>query len=202
MLYKIVPGISTKINSLKYNISDNGLLIYKDSLELLSGIKSGDHFDTDLLMSERKKITNYLQNRGFYSFNKEFIFYVLDTLSSIEKVDLTLGIQNFKKVDPKTNQFYELPHQQYKLNKIKVKIRSPLNINHFNCRDSLKTNTLSIYNYQHIDYQKRLLKNAITFFTKNDFYKKSDAEETYRRLIGLGFSNLFRYALILRLIND
>ena len=55
VLYKIVPGISTKINSLKYNISDNGLLIYKDSLELLSGIKSGDHFDTDLLMSERKK---------------------------------------------------------------------------------------------------------------------------------------------------
>ena len=50
---------------------ENSLL---DSIKNNSILKSGAIFNTDNLSYERDRISNYLRNRGFYSFNKEFIY--------------------------------------------------------------------------------------------------------------------------------
>ena len=183
--YSINKGPATKIQNINYDCEDQGIVKYLDSIKQFSLLKQGDQFDTEILTKERSNITYYLQNRGFYSFNKEFIFFDLDTLNILNGVNLTLGIQNYRKFNNEKNQITELPHQQFNLNKFYVRITPNLNYN-FNSKtnDSI-TQFLHIDNYQSIKFKNRIIKNAISF-KKNQLYRKIDAEQTYKRLIGLG----------------
>ena len=125
-----------------------------------------------------------MQNNGFYTFNKEFVYYKIDTAKLENQVDVKLGIQNYKKINNE-NKWYELQHQQYYLNQVEVKIKNSFVNQPWECFDTLRSKSLKIYNCQPISYQKRLLRNAITF-RKGELYKKNDAIETYKKLISLG----------------
>ena len=185
VVYEISPGKISTIYDVSYSCSDSVIDRYIDTIKQNSLIKIGDQYDTELLNQERNKVTRLLQNSGFYSFNKEFIYYEIDTFNLENKVNLVFGIQNYKKYDKIREELTELPHQQFKMNKVYVRINSSDNKLLSDCKDTLKTKTLEIYNCQKINYQKRILKNSINF-NKDTYYRKDDALETYKRLIGLG----------------
>ena len=186
--YLISTGSSCKVNQINYKCLDQGITAYLDTIKNNSIIKKGDQFDTYILTEERDKVNSFLQNRGFFSFNKEFIYYELDTIGLSNKVNLTFGIQNYKKFNEKESKTFELPHQQFKINKVFVNIKSSLNEDSPFCRDTFISKSLEIYNCQSIKYQKRILKKSI-LLKKNQLYSKLDAQQTYKRLIGL---NLFK----------
>jgi outer membrane protein assembly factor BamA len=48
------------------------------------------------LDNERKRITNLLQNEGYYRFNKDFIRFTADSTSSLREVDVTLHLLRYK----------------------------------------------------------------------------------------------------------
>lgn len=182
--YNIKTGPLSKINNISYECFDSVINQYLDTIKQNSLIKESSHFDTYLLSEERNNVTAFLQNRGFYSFNKEFIFYDLDTNGINGDVNLTFGIQNYKKFNNSINEFTELPHQQFTINRVFVRINSSLNLENEFCLDTFRTKNLEILNCQPIKYQKRILRNSI-LLKKNQFYKKVDAQKTYKRLIGL-----------------
>ncbi len=186
--YLVNPGPSCEVSQITYNCFDKGIANYLDTIKNNSLLKKGNKFDTYLLSEERDNITTFFQNRGFYAFNKEFIYYELDTIGLLNKVNLILGIQNYKKYNEKENQIFELPHQQFRINKVFVNIKSSLTENSAFCRDTFSSKSLEIYNYQPIKYQKRILKKSI-LLKKNQLYSKFNAQQTYKRLIGL---NLFK----------
>jgi len=59
-----------------------------------TSIKRGNHFDLDLLKSERKRIDKDLKNRGYYNFNADFLIFEADTNQyTNRKFDLLLRLK-------------------------------------------------------------------------------------------------------------
>ena len=180
------------LSSIKYKCPEILISSYLDSIKSNSFLKKGAIFDTDNLVKERIRINDFLTNSGFYNFNKEFIYFDIDTNYVSKTVDITLGIQNYKKIDKINNSFKDLTHKQFKISKVNIQIGDSSKFNNIAKLDSIENSFFKIVNYQPINFKSKVFKNAI-FFKKDDYYKKSVAQQTYRSLISLG---LFKYVNI------
>ena len=180
------------LSSIKYQCPEILISSYLDSIESNSFLKKGAIFDTDNLVKERNRINDFLTNSGFYNFNKEFIYFDIDTNYVSKTVDITLGIQNYKKIDKINNSFKDLTHKQFKISKVNIQIGDSSKFNNIAKLDSIENSFFKIVNYQPINFKSKVFKNSI-FFKKDDYYKKSVAQQTYRSLISLG---LFKYVNI------
>ena len=180
------------LSSIKYQCPEILISSYLDSIESNSFLKKGAIFDTDNLVNERNRINDFLTNSGFYNFNKEFIYFDIDTNYVSKTVNITLGIQNYKKIDKINNSFQDLTHKQFKISKVNIQIGDSSKFNNIAKLDSIENSFFKIVNYQPINFKSKVLKNSI-FFKKDDYYKKSVAQQTYRSLISLG---LFKYVNI------
>ncbi len=91
--YSVHQGRPFHINSLSYDFHDDfiGQVILEDSASTL--LAAGDIFDTNVLHDERKRITDYLQNRGYYNFSQSNIGFVADTTAGDHLVDLTMVVK-------------------------------------------------------------------------------------------------------------
>lgn len=180
------------LSSIKYKCPEILISSYLDSIESNSFLKKGAIFDTDNLVKERNRINDFLTNSGFYNFNKEFIYFDIDTNYVSKTVNITLGIQNYKKIDKINNSFKDLTHKQFKISKVNIQIGDSSKFNNIAKLDSIENSFFKIVNYQPINFKSKVFKNSI-FFKKDDYYKKSVAQQTYRSLISLG---LFKYVNI------
>ena len=185
LVYSIKTGKPSIIRKIKYNYKDSIIGFYLDSIKPNSLIKTGDLFNTDLMDSERDRITDFMKRNGFYFFNKEFIYFSIDTIGLDHLVDIEMGIQNYKHKSQKSDNIVEKPHKQYLINNVNVFIKSDEEYSQGFPLDTLSSKSLSIINNQPIKYQKRVIKNAITI-KKNNLYSKTSAEDSYRRLSSLG----------------
>lgn len=180
------------LSSIKYKCPEILISSYLDSIKSNSFLKKGAIFDTDNLVKERNRINDFLTNSGFYNFNKEFIYFDIDTNYVSKTVNITLGIQNYKKIDKINNSFQDLTHKQFKISKVNIQIGDSSKFNNIAKLDSIENSFFKIVNYQPINFKSKVFKNSI-FFKKDDYYKKSVAQQTYRSLISLG---LFKYVNI------
>lgn len=190
LTYFIKVGSPTLINKISYLCEDQGILEYLDSIKNTSLIKKGQIFNTEDLIKERNRINLYLRNRGFYSFNKEFIYFELDSNGLNNQINLTLGFQNYKL--SKSDGFDQLSHQKYTIDKINIRILPYDYKDSRRIPDSINTPFLSIYNYQPVQFKKKIFLNSV-LLKKGSNYNNSLAEKTYKRLISLG---LFKYVNI------
>ena len=62
-----------------------------------SYLKAGSRLDVNKLDQERDRITQYLQNRGYYRFNKDFITYQVDTMRNSRNVDLIMQLHPYQR---------------------------------------------------------------------------------------------------------
>ena len=90
-IYKLFPGNPYYIGKLDYVIADTQI---RDELQLDNpqnwGLKTGRQFSVDELDKERKRITQLLNDKGYYRFHKEFIVFEADTLGGGRNVNLRL----------------------------------------------------------------------------------------------------------------
>ncbi len=95
--YDVHPGEPFYIRNVNYEIDDpviEKLLGLRDSANW--GLHKGMKFTVAHLDNERKRITNLLQNEGYYRFNKDFIRFTADSTSSLREVDVTLHLLRYK----------------------------------------------------------------------------------------------------------
>lgn len=59
-------------------------------------IKPQEQFSVGKLNEERNRIVRFLQDRGYYKFNKDFIRYTADTIAGQNIVDITLQLLPYK----------------------------------------------------------------------------------------------------------
>ena len=90
--YKVQSGEPYHIDRIVYRIPDDSIrkIVMADSAYFL--VQAGGLFDRNVLDEERQRITTRLRNRGYYSFNKEFITYTADTTIGNKGVDLELHL--------------------------------------------------------------------------------------------------------------
>ncbi|HKK38863.1 MAG TPA: POTRA domain-containing protein, partial [Cryomorphaceae bacterium] len=92
-VYLIKAKQAYTIDSLTFDIPDDYLAkLVAESRTVGKNIEVGDRFDIERLEEERKKLTSYFRNRGYYDFHKELIYFDVDSSRNNHSVHLELGI--------------------------------------------------------------------------------------------------------------
>jgi outer membrane protein assembly factor BamA len=112
--YDIATGSPYVVRKIYYNIDDpaiDGLLAGDDQL---LDMHSGQIFSVNQLGKNRNRITDYLNNHGYYLFNKEFISFDVDSSQMNRTVDVTMNIDLYRR-----NSYQELsPHPLYRVRNV------------------------------------------------------------------------------------
>ena len=92
--YYAHPGRQYRVASVDYMCVDSIMLelIVADSAN--SAIKVGMPFDANVLNSERARMADLLQSKGYYGYKKDYITYVADTARNSLNVNLTVRVRS------------------------------------------------------------------------------------------------------------
>ena len=154
------------IRQLHYDIKDStiaGLILGRGS-DLLQ-LKEGMVFSVNELDEERKRVTRFLNDNGYFRFHKDYIRYTADTLSGSTLVDVTMHLQNVHVDDGP-----DVPHPRYMVKDIRF----------VNGEDSVM-------------HLRKSVLNENTWIKSNDYYCASDLQKTYDqfgRLPAVKFTNI------------
>lgn len=117
VIYKLHPGPQYYIGKIDYDIQDEGIA------DLLKGdtdgrykscLHAGKPFLISELDNERKALTRYLNNNGYFKFHKDFITYSADSVRGSTDVGLILHLHKFSA----GNKEQEELHTRYRINNV------------------------------------------------------------------------------------
>ena len=110
-IYVLHPGTPYYIRRLNYEIQDSVIarLLQYDQHQLRENTK----LNVEALNQERSRITELLQNRGYFRFHKEYIGYRIDTLQEQHLADVTLVLRPYR-----TNNSPDTLHTRYDIRHI------------------------------------------------------------------------------------
>ncbi len=189
--YNITAGKPYIIESFGQDIQDSIIENYllKDSANSL--IKEGMLFDINILDNERQRISNYLQQNGYYKFNKEYISYSADTIQGSDKVDLIMHIKPYKTLSSSSD-----IHPQYKINKInfitEYDVLQSSSLNNIDINDSIQYKGIPFYFKDKLYIKPKLLVDNLTIHPGN-LYNERQVQKMYNflgRLNALKYSNI------------
>ena len=109
VVYNIDTGEPYYIDRVTYFIADDSIAAMRGITDSPDGLKRGMRFTLNTLENERKRIAKILNDNGYYLFNKEFINYLVDTLSGSNQVDVTLRLMKYRR----NNSSPETLHPRY-----------------------------------------------------------------------------------------
>ena len=89
-VYVLHPGKAYYLRELEFEIEDT--TVARVLSKRLSLLHSGMQFSVETLQQERNQITEWLQNRGYYRFHKEYITYVASKDDEQQGVKLKLHL--------------------------------------------------------------------------------------------------------------
>lgn len=188
--YRISTGNPYMISSINYNIEDYVIrdLLMNDSIH--SNLVEGMRFNVNVLEEERNRITQYLLNRGFYRFNKDYITFQADTVNGTHCIGLTMNIA----LNEQNNGIYNSLHRQYKVRKVNYLMDID---NLAAVRNNPETDTVE-YNQLSIIYNDKLFLRPGVIASHNriesgELYSNRDVMATYSSLARLGilkYSNI------------
>ena len=172
-----------------FNIADPAINDIVKNDDANSLVKSGKNYDEELLQKERERITAELKNRGYYFFNKEYIYFQIDSALGNNQVDVFMGI---KKVNENTASPED--HKVYSINNIYINTDyDPKLINDTIPKDTLEyKNCYFIYSKNNLLIKPEMLYSHI-FIRKGDVFQLGNLDNTYKRLSDLGiykFTNI------------
>lgn len=109
--YSISAGKPHVVSSIKYEIPDSSIYkIVMNDTSLLT-LKPGDLLNRNFLEAERVNIAQQLRNNGYYSFSKEYITYIADTVAGSKNVELTMVLN--KPTTRKDTSIITLEHEKH-----------------------------------------------------------------------------------------
>lgn len=114
-IYSLHCGEPYYIRSIDYNIADEGVAaVLASAGGSTSLLHEGTIFSADNLEAERRRITQILNDSGYYHFNKDFIYYDADSTRSSRAVDIRLNLMRYRA----TSSSPEEPHRRYLMRNI------------------------------------------------------------------------------------
>lgn len=195
--YRISSGKPYIISSIDYNVEDYVIrdLLMNDSIH--SGLKVGERFDVNQLEEERNKITQFLLNRGYYRFNKDYITFQADTVNGTYRIDLTMniGLNNM----PNSSEISL--HRQYSIRNVNYLMDVDYSLN-----NGVNLDTMS-YGGINILYDKKLFLRPGVIDSHNrivsgKLYSNRDVMSTYSSLSRLGILKYSNIRFVEHLEND
>ena len=164
-LYTLHPGQPYHIAKIRYDIADHNIRQILGDIEHTGSLHSGQTFNVEHLKAERNRITEILNDNGYYKFNKDYISFKADTVQGGRAIDLTLILRPYPAVADGT-------HPKYTIGNVNFKSDNP--------------------NEPDIKLRQNVLK-ANTFIEKGDYYSNSKLKQTYNhfgRLQAVKYTNI------------
>lgn len=193
VIYTVDPHTLVRINKVVYEIDDPELkrLVLADSLN--SPIKAGRRFDVDYLKGERKRIADDLTNNGYLLFNKEYVYFEVDSGSSSDLLDIYVKISH-----PESDSL----HRRFKINNIfiqpdiQAESQDTIHYNEQSRRGAIRS-TYHIIQDEERFTPKSLVNNV--FLSSGDYYSQARVSQTIGAFSNLG---MFKYTTIQNLPVD
>lgn len=195
--YRISSGKPYIISSIDYNVEDYVIrdLLMNDSIH--SGLKVGERFDVNQLEEERNKITQFLLNRGYYRFNKDYITFQADTVNGTYRIDLTMNIG----LNNMPNSSETSLHRQYSIRNVNYLMDVDYSPNNGASLDTMSYGGINIL------YDKKLFLRPGVIDSHNrivpgKLYSNRDVMSTYSSLSRLGILKYSNIRFVEHLEND
>lgn len=191
--YLISTGQPHTIKSIDFNIPDANVQKILRSSGILSNMQIGELFDRNRLDKFRTDITNELRDNGYYTFNKDYINFIADTVKGSKDVALTLSIRPAytTRISDGSNSDSSdsLRYAPYKIAKVYfVTDYNPQNVNttyNFSSRDTVDYKGITVlYGSDHYILPDILEEKC--YLAPGKLYSALDVERTYEALSQLG----------------
>ncbi|MEA3460930.1 MAG: BamA/TamA family outer membrane protein, partial [Bacteroidota bacterium] len=189
IVYRVTPHEPYRIRNITYFFQDATLapMVFKDTSD--SKFREGELFDVDVLQEERLRIESVLRDSGYYAFNRDYIYYEVDSALNDHLVDITLGIRNY----PRTNSRGHTVHTDHPVYTIRnVHMMTNFNTLAYNKNldiDSIRNDTI-VYDSIYLIYAREpnIRPSVVTqknYIIPGTLYDASDVNRTYRNLSSL-----------------
>jgi len=196
----VTPNKPYHYDSIFYTFEDTTLTRFIKGNKSLRMIHKGDVFNINRLDEQRNKITEFLRNKGYYYFKRNYIQYIVDSnqLKHVVTVNVVIHARSIPDVE-KPGKMIPKPHVRYIVKKVSVfpnfQASSPTTYDTVNHIIRFKGDT-NRYVYQYILTPARRFKlkafdNAIKI-KPNQYFSDSSVQKTY--------SNLFKFR-VFRTVN-
>jgi outer membrane protein assembly factor BamA len=196
--YLIYPHEPYRIGNIKLDIKDPELRAYAMINFNKRIIHEGDIFSVEDLKLERERLVNSLQNAGYYYFNKEQVLVEADSNNGNHRIDLNIKLLPMKvRSSENPDSIIERKNRRYRLrniyiypemNEMSEDLPTDTTIIVYS-QDKHKENRYIFIHKKDFVINPKVILNAL-FIKPNNFYKKSDFNETYRALSSL---NVYRF---------
>ena len=168
--YRIKPGKQLIVSDFRMDIDDkhmDSLLRKNNALPNPSDIKNKP-FDATMLNNERKRITDFLLDKGYTRFNQDFISVDADTIEGDNHVWLTMKIAKYRA----NRDMLPIDHPQYRIGKITYKTIPSKYSKHVFIGDSIIEPPLFL--------RESVVQNN-TMFEEGKLFRQTDLQNTYNR---------------------
>lgn len=189
IIYTIKCGKPYYIDQIIWSTSDTTIGKYLKEAVGQSIIKRNTILDEDLLQQERIRITEYLKNKGFYYFTKDYIQYEIDTLLGNFKVHVTGKIIQ-QTIQQNNGKIIEEPHKIYYIDSVFV-------FYNYNAKQAIQNkqeyfaslDTTTYKNLYLIGSGQSLFRHSLihrmNFIQPGNIYSQQDAQVTYDKFMSL-----------------
>ncbi len=173
------------VNCVNYFILDNSLdKTISYALQEDSILKVGQVFDFDLLTKQRNYIEQYLRNRGYYNFSKDYIYYDVDSTVGNHRVDVKMGIekaiQNYG-----VKEAIRVNHKIYQIGEVHVFTDYVLSKQNIDDYSDTSFYDMNMYYQDYMRVRPYVLSQRI-HIKKGYKYRDKEVEATYNQLADLG----------------
>ena len=158
--YYVMPHQRYRVNELRRDIQDSAISRDLTEGDYVSLLQENMNFDLNVLDAERNRLNTYLQNRGYYKFNKDFVRFEADTTVGNHQVDLKMILREYSAGKSGGVR----PHQRYTIGKITYDI--PLSHN----KPFVRPKVIA----------------SATELAEGNLYREQDVQGSYSRLNRLG----------------
>ncbi|MCC8115152.1 MAG: BamA/TamA family outer membrane protein [Bacteroidales bacterium] len=194
--YLIQPGQPHRIYTMSYSIPDTAIArILRQNLQVFD-VHNGDLFDRTRLDNMRANISSVLRDNGYYSFNKDYIYFTADTVRGSKDIALTMHLKPYQERDAETGEVVERLIGQSAPPMPTYKIRHVTFVTDYNPRES--GGTLEFGHQDTIDYRgyqmlygpdHYIAPNTLEekcYIAPGQLYNARNVERTYQGLSQLG----------------
>ncbi|MBM3435681.1 MAG: hypothetical protein FJY07_05620 [Bacteroidetes bacterium] len=188
------------IRDVRFKIRDEDIrrIVVSDTAESL--IKKQSVYNTFVLDQERLRIAKLLNDHGYFGFNRDYVFYEVDSSLNHKSMDIGIVVKNILIPSPKPNiPPQEQKHKVYFINNIYIdpsyKSIRPDSVLYDTLIQNLerrRDTVLHEYKFVYTPPMKikpRLIMRSM-FVEKNRLYNSTDAQQSYKKLSNL---KIFKY---------
>jgi outer membrane protein assembly factor BamA len=192
--YNVTPGAPHRLRSVSCDCTaDSAVAAIIDADADNFTVNPGDNLDRNLLDAERTRLTNLLQEHGYYAFLKDYITFTADTAANSLDVDLTMTVRPPKELER---------HPIYRIRRVVFDANYSAQEYAENKALAALNDTVAyrdIYIVNHPDHSGDYIKPKMlwdnNFIAAGDVYTASQLNRTYEALGRLGIIKAVNIAL-------